>query len=273
MQQKQQLTLGIGGLGAIGFEVARTIASGSIPEIKLAAVSAARVERAVQRLSDLNVTVPVVPLHELASHCDIVIECAPAAEFDQVAVSAIKHARIFMPLSAGALLDRPELIEQARRSGARIIVPSGAMLGLDALKGVAEGNITRVKLVTRKPPGGLAGAPYLLQNNINLEGITEARCVFTGNARQAARAFPANINVAAALSLAGFGADRTEVEVWADPDASRNVHHVSVEADSASMQMQISGIPDPDNPRTGRLTAKSVMATLRRQVSPMVVGT
>jgi aspartate dehydrogenase len=273
MQTRQQFTLGIGGLGAIGFEVATAIASGSIPDIQLTATSAARTELAVQRLASKSINVPVMPLCDLAEHCEIVIECAPAAVFDEVANPVIERGRILMPLSVGAILDRPQLAERARQSGARIIIPSGAMLGLDALKGVAEGSIRMVKLVTRKPPGGLKGAPYLVENDINLEGIEEARCVFSGSAREAARAFPANVNVAAALSLAGFGPDLTEVEVWADPTITRNMHCVSVEADSACMEMQISGVPDPANPRTGKLTAKSVLATLRRLVAPMVVGT
>ena len=129
-----------------------------------------------------------------------------------------------MVLSAGALLPRPDLIELARAKGGRIIVPTGALIGFDAVSAAAEGTIHSVQMITRKPPNGLAGAPYLVENRISVEGLTSALRVFNGSARDAAAAFPANVNVVAALSLAGIGPDRTTIEIWADPAVTRNCH-------------------------------------------------
>jgi aspartate dehydrogenase len=272
-EQKVSLNVAVGGLGAIGFSVAKCLSEGGIPGLNLAAVSARDHSKAYQRLSAENIDTPVVELAKLANVADVVIECAPAAVFDDVAVPAIAAGCVFMPLSVGALLERNALVEQARQTGAKIIVPSGAMLGLDALKGVSEGRIDQVKLVTRKPISGLSGAPYLIEHGIDIESLNQPLQVFCGSARDAARAFPANVNVAAALSLAGFGADRTEVEIWADPNVTRNTHKVTVDADCASFSMEIRGVPDPDNPRTGLLTPRSVIACLRRLTSPLVVGT
>ncbi len=140
-----------------------------------------------------------------------------------------------MVLSAGALLPRPELIELAKEAGGQIIVPTGALLGLDAVTAAAEGEITSVRMVTRKPPNGLAGAPYLVANDISVEGLTRAKRVFAGSAREAAKGFPANVNVVAALSLAGIGPDRTMIEIWADPALTRNCHSIEVDADSARL--------------------------------------
>jgi aspartate dehydrogenase len=128
-------------------------------------------------------------------------------------------------------------------------------------------------MVTRKPPKGLAGAPYLEDQGITLDGLTEPLKVFDGSARDGARGFPANVNVAAALSLAGIGADRTRLEIWADPDIRRNTHHIVVEADSARFETTIENVPSEENPRTGRITALSVIATLRGLVAPLKVGT
>lgn len=216
---------------------------------------------------------PVVPAEALAERAQVVIECLPAAAFDSVAVPAIAAGRTLLVLSAGALLDRLALVEEARRTGARIIVPSGALLGLDAVRAAAQGTIHSVKLVTRKPPKGLVGAPYLEQRRISLEGLTAPLRVFVGSAREGARGFPANVNVAAALALAGIGPERTEIEIWADPAVTRNMHRIEVEADSTRFSMTIEGIPSEDNPRTGKLTPLSVIACLKGLVEPLRVGT
>jgi aspartate dehydrogenase len=177
-----------------------------------------------------------------------------------------------MVISAGALLPRPELIELAKARGGQIVVPTGALLGLDAVSAAAEGQIHSVRMITRKPPGGLAGAPYLEANRISVEGLNTAKLVFAGTAREAAAGFPANVNVAAALSLAGIGPDRTMIEIWADPAVDRNCHTIEVDSDSARFTLSIENIPS-ENPKTGRITALSILAALRKLKAPLRVGT
>lgn len=265
------LTVAVGGLGAIGMAVARRLDDG-IPGLALVAVSARDASRAAARMADFRHAVPVLAPGELAEHADIVVECAPAAVFAAIAEPAIRAGRILMPASVGALLSRPDLIEAAARSGARIVVPTGALLGLDAVRAAAEGELQSVTMVTRKPPAGLAGAPYLVEKGISLDGLDAPLKVFEGTAREGARGFPANVNVAAALGLAGLGADRTRLEVWADPTVTRNTHTIVVEADSARFTMTIENVPSTGNPRTGRITPLSVIAALRGLVSTLKVG-
>ena len=150
--------------------------------------------------------------------------------------------------------------------------PEGVVIGLDAVTAAAVGEIRSVRMVTRKPVQGLAGAPYLVENSIDIETIREPLKIFDGTAREAAKGFPANLNVAVALSLAGIGPDRTRLEIWADPALTRNVHRVEVESDSARFSMSIENVPS-ENPRTGRITALSVIALLRKQFAPLRVGT
>jgi aspartate dehydrogenase len=145
------------------------------------------------------------------------------------------------------------------------------LLGLDAVRAAAEGTINSVTMVTRKPPAGLDGAPYLRERNISLTGLTAPLKVFDGTAREGARGFPANVNVAAALSLAGIGPDRTKLEIWADPGVTRNTHTITVDADAARFTMTIEGVPSA-NPRTGRLVAPSTVAALRALVSELKIG-
>jgi len=129
-----------------------------------------------------------------------------------------------------------------------------------------------VRMVTRKPVRGLAGAPYLAEHNIHIEDITAPLRIFEGTPREAAVGFPANLNVAVALSLAGIGPDRTRVEIWADPTVTRNTHRIEVDSDSARFSMSIENIPS-ENPRTGRITALSVIACLRKQRASLRIGT
>jgi aspartate dehydrogenase len=266
-----ELKVGLGGFGAIGGALARRLDQG-VPGLRLVAVSARDLARAERRIAELAAPVPVVPLAELASLADVVVECAPAAVFRAVAEPALRAGRIFMPVSVGQLLENADLVDLAGRSGARIVVPTGALLGLDAVRAAAEGQIRAVTMVTRKPPAGLAGAPYLEERGIDLEGLSAPLKVFEGSARDGARGFPANVNVAAALSLAGIGPERTRLEIWADPGVTRNTHRIVVEADAARFEMQIENVPTEENPRTGKITALSVLAALRRLSATMVVG-
>lgn len=271
-EQSRNLTVAVGGLGAIGLPVARALDQG-IEGLALVAVAARDRAKAEANMAGFRAAVPVVALAELAGMADVVVECAPAAHFHELAASAVEHGRIFVTVSVGALLSHMDLVERARGTGARIVVPSGALLGLDAVRAAAEGRVERVTLVTRKPPGGLAGAPYLEQRGIDLDGLTEPLKVFEGSAREGARGFPANVNVAAALGLAGIGPDRTSLEIWADPTVTRNTHRIEVEADSVRFAMTIENVPSAENPRTGRVTPLSVIAALRRLTSPLQVGT
>lgn len=269
----KEMRVGIGGFGAIGMTVGRALDEGELPGLRLACVSANNKVAAAERMSDYKSPVPVTGLAELSEHADVVIECAPGAVFRDVAEAAVEQGRIFMPLSCGQLLDHMDLIERAQASGARIVVPTGALLGLDAVRGAAEGEIESVTMVTRKPPGGLEGAPHLVENNIDVSNLYEPLMVFDGTARAAVKGFPANVNVAVALSLAGIGPDRTTIQVWADPGVTRNTHTIKVEADSVRFEMTIENVPSLENPRTGALTPLSTIAALRGLVQPLKVGT
>ena len=266
-------SVGIGGLGTVGFEVAQRIDRGEIEGLTLAAVSARNHARARERMAGFRTPVDVVVAGGLAERADIVVESAPAAVFREIAEPVVRAGKILVSISAGALLDHADLVEAARTTGAQIVVPSGAVMGLDAVRGAAESGIESVTMITRKPPGGLAGAPYLVDHGIDVDRLDSPLKVFEGSAREAARGFPANVNVAAALGLAGIGAEHTKLEIWADPGVSRNTHEIRLEAETVRFDLRIENVPSSENPRTGRSVAPSVVAALRRFVAPLVVGT
>jgi len=269
---QQSLKVGLAGLGAVGLEVARRLEAG-IPGLALAAVAARDHAKAQRNLPDAGTRIPFVAPEALAETCDVVLEGLPPKMFRGVAEAVIAKGRIFMPLSVGQLLENWDLIDLAKAKGARILVPTGALIGLDAVRAAAEGEIRSVTMITRKPPSGLEGAPYLVEHNISLQGLTAPKKVFEGTAREGARGFPANVNVAAALSLAGVGPDKTRLEIWADPALDRNTHRIEVDADSARFSMMIENVPSVENPRTGKITALSAVAALRGLVSELKVGT
>lgn len=264
------LRVAIAGLGAIGLKISEALDRG-IPGCVLAAVSVNDRGKAAARLAHLAQPPPVVTIEELEPLADLVIECAPANLLPAIAEPFLRAGKTALVLSVGAILVNEHLIDLAREHGGQIVVPTGALLGLDAVAAAAEGTIHSVRMVTRKPVRGLAGAPYLAEHNIRVEDITNPLRIFEGTPREAAVGFPANLNVAVALSLAGIGPDKTTLEIWADPALERNVHRIEVVADSASFSMQIENLPS-ENPRTGRITALSVISYLRKLGAPLRVG-
>ena len=273
MREDTELRIAVAGLGAIGGRVATDLLAGRIPGQTLVAASARDVDKARKTLGPAGQDVQLVEPEALADLADVVVECLPASAFERVAVPAVEAGRTLLVLSAGALLDRENLIARAGETGARIIVPSGAILGLDIVRAAAEGEISSASIVTRKPPASLAGAPLIDELGLDLDNLEEAALVYEGPVREAIAHFPANVNVAVAISLAGIGADRTTIEVWADPSVARNTHTVSLESDIARASMTIESIPSPDNPRTGLTTPLSTLAALRRLTATFVVGT
>jgi aspartate dehydrogenase len=261
----------IGGLGAIGRVLARRLADG-IPGLTLACAAAGNRAKAQAWLDSERIPCALVEPEEFPARADLAIECAPASVLERICRPMLEAGKTVMVLSAGVLLERQDLVALAQERGGQIVVPTGALLGLDAVTAAAEGRINTVRMTTRKPPKGLIGAPYLERNRISVEGLNEPKRVFSGNAREAAAGFPANVNVAAALSLAGVGPDRTTIDIWADPAVERNCHTIEVDADSARFTLTIENIPS-ENPRTGRITALSVLAALRKMHAPIRVGT
>jgi aspartate dehydrogenase len=266
------ITLGIAGTGVVGTTVARALDRG-MPGFRLAGVAASGPDRVTELNATLGTPVEDMSFAELARHCDWVLEALPPALFADLARPVIEAGKTLVVLSCSQLLEHEALIGQARDTGATILVPSGAILGLDALRAAAEGILHSVTVETRKPPAGLAKAPYVVEQGLDLAGLTEPLCILKGSVREVARHFPANVNVAAATALAGMGPDATQMEIWADPEMTRNRHTVRVTSDSSDFTVSIEGRPSPQNPATGLLTAQSVLALLRRESMTLRVGT
>lgn len=260
------------GLGAVGMPVAKWLDSG-VDGLELVALSAGDLDRAKDRVSGFNAPPPVLPYDQLPDLADIVVECAPPEIFADLGEMTLRAGKIFMPLSITSLLPRMDLLELAKKHNTRIVVPTGAIVGLDAVRAASYGEIYSVVMKTRKPPKSLRDAKFVVEQGYDLDALTEPMMLYSGTVAEAASMFPANVNIAVALAFAGIGPEKTKYEIWADPGVDRNSHTVAVDADSTRFEISIAGVPTEETPGTGKLTPLSVMATLEGLVTPFRVGT
>jgi aspartate dehydrogenase len=263
--------IGIVGLGAIGTPLCRALDAG-MPGLVLAGATARDRVKGEAFLKRLRHPAPFLDLDSLIAASDLVVEASTQVHLEKIAPKTLAAGKDLVVLSCGALLRHKDWIDLAEAHGCRIYVPSGAICGLDGVKGARAGAVTSVTLEMRKPPRGLAGAPYIEQNNIDLDAITEETLIFDGPATEACPGFPANVNILAALSLAGIGPDLTRLKLYAVPGLTRNTHRVTAEGEFGRFTLEIANVPS-DNPRTGKLSYLSTIALLQDLGATLRVGT
>ena len=267
------LKVGVVGCGTIGSEICRAIDEGLV-QARLVGISDIDLARAECLARSLKAPVPILSPAELIEASELLVEAASKAAAPSIIRQALERSKDVMVMSVGGLLEcAEEMLQLARRQGRQLYVPSGAIGGLDAIKGAMVGKVSRVTLTTRKPPRGLEGAPYVVERGIDLKALKEPTTIFSGSAREAVPAFPANVNVAAALSLAGIGADETAVRILADPTCDKNIHEIEAEGEFGRLSVRMENVPSPHNPKTSYMAALSAIALLRRITASLVVGT
>lgn len=265
------IAIGLIGFGAVGATVTRLIGDGVAGPTALVGVVVRDLAR--HTLDSDRLGIPFVGRTEelIALGPDVVVEAGGHEAF-RSHVPAILAAGIdALAISVGALADAALLAEVERAAtsgGGRLRVPSGAIAGLDALSAAAVLGLDRVVHTVRKPPAGLLGPEETAA--VTRSGV--ARELYAGPAREAVLRFPANVNVVAAVSLAGIGFERTEVRVIADPAVRHNTHEVSVEGVFGRLSILIQNTPSEENPKTGRIVAASIVRTIWGLSEPIVVG-
>jgi aspartate dehydrogenase len=267
------LKIGVIGCGTIGGEICRAIDNGLVNG-DLVGVMDIDSAKAKEFAKSLKKRPPVLGQTDLIKACDLVVEAASKAAAPGIIREALALSKDIMVMSVGGLLECvDEVVEVAKSKGKQIYAPSGAIAGLDAVKASVVASVSKVTLTSRTRPGALEAAPYVKEKKIDVHGLKEATQIFSGSAAEAVPAFPANINVAAALSLAGIGAKKTEVRIIADPGCQKNSHQVEVEGDFGKLTTRTENVLAPFSPMTSYLAALSGIALLRRITSPLVVGT
>ncbi|MBU0952614.1 MAG: aspartate dehydrogenase [Elusimicrobia bacterium] len=190
-------------------------------------------------------------IQEAVNVSDFIIECASQNAVDQISKLAFVQKKDIFILSVGALIAFPNILKSAQKHNCKVYFPSGAIAGLDAIRGAKLSKITSAVLVTRKPPEALG-----------LKLKTE-KIIFNGTAKEAIKKYPANINVAAALSLAGIGAEKTKVRIIADPKVKRNTHEIEVLSASGRIFTRTENLPSPGNPKTSYLASLAAISYLQ----------
>ncbi len=265
--------IGLIGCGVIGRKLANDIETILLAKASLHVVCDKHYDRAEALVNSLKAPAQICTDYAiLIPKVDFVIEAAGATVACDIARQALEQAKDVMIVSVGGLLDDPELCQLAEQSEGRLYIPSGAIAGLDALSAVKMAEIHSVTITTRKPPQGLKGAPYLESKGIDMDSVTQEMCVFEGTAREAVKAFPKNINVAATLSLAGLGPDQTRVRILTSPEWTKNSHEVEVISTAGRMVALTENNLDPSNPKTSYLAALSASVLLQKHFSHVKIG-
>ncbi len=272
-----QINIGLVGCGTIGSLLARTLDQGKIDNVRLSSIHDLYVDKAEKLARELRSKPKVAKsLEDMLGDPDVtlVLEASSQAALREIAVMVLMSGKDLMPMSVGAFVDSTllsDVYDALTKKGSRLWIPSGAICGLDGVKAAVMAQVSSVTLTTTKPPAGFTGAPGV--KRIDLEQIRSPTELFRGPAKEACRLFPANVNVAAALSLAGIGPDRTMVRIVADPSANRNIHEVEVQGEFGVLRTRVENVPSPENPKTSYLAILSAVATLRKLAGQAQIGT
>lgn len=265
------------GCGAIGTEIALAIDSGKVNAQLTHIYDFDKNKSEILALKLIKKPVIVENPHLLSSNpVDIVVEAASQDAVRNHALSILQNRRDLMIMSVGALLDESildVLLEACSEFKKSIYLPSGAIAGLDAIKSV-KNEIESLTLVTTKNPKSLKGAKFFEIHPIDIDTIKNPVTIFDGNAKEAVKLFPANINVAALLSLAGLGSEKTKVRIVADPNTDKNTHSIEARGKFGKITITVENVPDKNNPKTSRLAILSAIECLRGICSDdMQIGT
>ncbi|MBM3249851.1 MAG: aspartate dehydrogenase [Candidatus Omnitrophica bacterium] len=271
-----KLRIGIVGCGAIGSSLAGAIVRDFSRQARLVALFDLDQEksRRLSRRLFKKEAAAVKSLGELIRRSELVVECSCAAASAEIAGESLDKGRDVMVMSVGGLVSSfNRLSAIAGKKGRRIFIPSGAISGIDGLKAAGIRRIRSVLLTTRKNPAAFKGVEYVKKLKIDLDKVRQDKTLYFGPAIRAVRFFPQNINVAAVLSLAGIGADKTYVKIVASPGTKKNIHEIQILSEAAKITTRTENITHPDNPKTSYLAVLSAIATLRGILAPAKIGT
>jgi aspartate dehydrogenase len=269
---KEDLSLGIIGMGSMGSFVARAILSGKVPGVRLGAVADVRPlpDDLARELKARSVSVVSSFDALLNFPIRLALECANQKVVHECASLFIDRGIDLLIMSVGALTQGDffeDLAKRAEERGARIYLPSGAVGAIDALQAARVQGLEEVALTTRKPPRSLGKI-----EGVDLEGLKEPLVIFDGPAREAVVKFPQNVNVAATISLAGIGPERTRVRVVADPAIGQNIHEIRARGAFGSFEIRLANLPNPENPKTSLLACLSVVSLLKKIRATVQIG-
>jgi len=270
MSEEKMKKIGLVGCGTIGTGIARAVDAGKINAV-FAGLCDADASLSEKLSASLSAKPQVMDLETLVAASDIVVECAHVSAVAKTADLCLAHGRDLMVMSVGGL--NADIFERFEKSSANLYAPSGAVAGIDGILASAMGEIESMSLTTSKPPAGLKGAPYLVENNIDLDAVKSATVVFDGSPKDAIKGFPKNVNVSTTLGFASSAGDKFRVRIVADPASSGNIHEVELRGSLGNIRVRVENKPSADNPKTSALAYYSAIAALKKILSHVKIGT
>lgn len=269
--------IGLIGCGTIGGYVLEAVVGGKVPFAEIAVVCVrSPASKGVERARALGIPVVTDPRELLRFGLDVIAENASHQAVEEYARLFLEAGISFIPMSLGALVDPlllESLVSAAEQGGAQLVIPSGGIGGLDAIQAALVSGLTDVTMVSRKPPVAWKKIAYVEEQGWDLDHMTAPTLLFDGPARDCVKKFPQNINIAAALSLAALGFDKTNIKIYADPTVVYNTHQIVCQGANGRLTLLFENTPVPENPKTTYQACTSVVASLGRFASHYRVGT
>lgn len=274
IHRRRRVRIGIAGCGAIGGGIARYILKGLKKDCQLTGLYDIEYGKVTKLRRELSAgRIEKSSLKELIQSCDLMVEAVNAKNTKEVVREALLHKKSVMAMSVGKLLNAQDLFSLAHDSHCHLLIPSGAIAGVDAIKAAGLAHIRKITLTTRKPLSGFVNNAYLTRKGINLAAIKGETVLFKGNVDSSVKFFPQNINVAATIALASRAKDKITVCIMTSPGYKNNAHEVEVTGDFGRIVTRTDNVVCPENPKTSYLAVLSGMQTLRQFCQGINVGT
>ena len=274
IKTKSKIRVGILGCGAIGSRIAKSIKNVCDNQATVSAlfdINPAKAAKLQKTLPQKNIVYH--NYHELLNNCDLVVEAVNAPDTYSLVRQALLANKDVLVMSVGKFIDGDSILKLAQKQGARFLIPSGAIAGIDAIKAASLGKIHSITLTTRKPIYGFADNAYVQARRINLSQIKKETILFDGNVKEAVKCFPQNINVAATIALASLAKDKIKIRISTSPEYSVNSHEIEVVGEFGRMLTKTENVVCPDNPKTSYLAVLSAVQTLRQYFQQVNIGT
>lgn len=273
-KSKAKIKVGILGCGAIGSRIAKSIKSECEDKATVSAIfdiNPAKSQVLQKHLPNKNIVKK--SYSELLNACDLLVEAVNAPDTNHLVRQALLAKKDVLVMSVGKFIDGESILKLAQKQGARLLIPSGAIAGIDAIKAAALKRIDSITLTTRKPIYGFADNAYVQARRINLSQIKKETILFDGNVKEAVKCFPQNINVAATIALASNAKDKLRIRISTSPEFKVNSHEIEVVGEFGRLVTRTENVVCPDNPKTSHLAVLSAVQALKQYFQEVKVGT
>ena len=273
-RSRTKVRVGILGCGAIGSRIARSIKTECEDLASVSALFDINPSKTINLSKHLPYKNVVQKSYlQLLNHCDLVVEAVNAPDTHELIRQALMAKKDILVMSVGKLIDGENTLKLAQKHGCRLLIPSGAIAGIDAIKAARLGKIQRLTLTTRKPVYGFADNAYVQQKKINLSQISKETVLFDGHVKDAIKCFPQNINVAATIALASCAKDKLRIRITTSPEFKVNSHEIEVVGEFGRLVTKTENVVCPDNPKTSYLAVLSAIVTLKQYLGQVRIGT